>query len=120
MKPRDARLTLDADAPETLSALDVADAPPRRPTRVRCASGAEVEIDPEADLLRVHLGEGHADLEIRLTPTGAVVRTTGPELAFEAPEQLTLRSGHFRVEAREADIVTQADLRLRGARIFLN
>ncbi len=102
------------------SALDVADAPSSRPVRVQCASGAEVEVDAQADLLRINLGEGLAQLEIRLTPEGAVVRTTGPELTFEAPEKLTMRTGHLRLEAREADIVTQADLRLRGARIFLN
>lgn len=114
---------LEAPEPEAASApsaLDLVDAPGATPVRVRTASGAEVIVEPERNLLHIHVGEGLAQLEIELTPQGAIVRTTGPQLTISAPERLRLETGHLQVAAREADIVTQGDLRLRGARIFLN
>jgi hypothetical protein len=109
------------------AAVDLAAEPVERPARVRTASGAEVVIHPETDRLVIHVSEGLPEVELQLTPRGLVVRTPGPSLAFEAPEHLRLAAPTVEIAAtqlvvgaREAAVTTRGDLRLRGARIFLN
>lgn len=70
----------------------------------RTASGAEVIVHPKEDRLLIRVAADLPEIELHLTPTGAVLRTAAPSLTLEAPELLRFASPRVEIATKELDV----------------
>ncbi|MBK8260761.1 MAG: hypothetical protein IPK80_05415 [Nannocystis sp.] len=86
--------------------LTLLTAPPLPPPSLsaRTASGAEVIVHPQEDRLIVRVAAGLPEIELHLTPAGAVLRTAAPSLTLEAPERLRFAAPRVEIAAKELDV----------------
>ena len=78
--------------------------------RVRLAKGTGGEA------LTVVSADGSVRLEVLLTPSGAVLRLAGPEVAIEAEGGLALRCARFEVQAEAISLGASGEVSLAAGR----
>lgn len=74
--------------------------------------GGRVQLsnEPKGQALRVVSRDGQVQLEVFMTPSGAVLRLAGPSLAIEAEGDLAIRCGRFEVQAEAISLGAARDL----------
>jgi hypothetical protein len=83
--------------------------------RMELRHGRHVAVvaDDEAEALEIRDASGTLELRIRLTEDGVVLQLEGARISLKAEHSIDL-------ESRSINLSADADLRIRGGRVFIN
>jgi hypothetical protein len=83
--------------------------------RVKLSGGRTLTVESASggDVVEVRSAEGTLELRFRLTEDGVVLQLEGARISLRAEQSLDL-------EATSINMTAAADVRIQGARVFIN
>jgi phage gp45-like len=91
---------------------------------VNLQHGRTLTVEPGAgaeDLVEIRAADGTLELRLKLTADGVVLQAEAASIALKADHSIDLDCETFNVNAEsDVRIQTHGDLRVRGARVYIN